>query len=350
MKIIIQISLSLLLGLPAVLGRRQSSLDWRTRGRVEVARCRAASCLPTTSSSSSQESCWSLCDSPASQWFSPSNRVEELTRSSRSGQVWELSQSLTVTGCEVRWGQLEISRNSYRTLTTTSSRDQMDGSVGLLLGRDISGELSQTERRGVRLQPGLASNITALRLLMVGQEGVRLSQERELDSQTCGYSQLLTPVLAESHSEGDLLVRLSLSLGETPQSAQSDYLVRYQELPLHSSILGSLVVSSQEFDLTLVRDSSYVIQVENIDTGAISPPVIFHTSQETAGPTLTIILVTVLSTSFILLTALSFMLYLRSRRQPGQTKEELNNNNQICHHVILPPPTAPLHLDYNNIC
>ena len=124
--------------------------------------------------------------------------MEELTRSSRSGQVWELSQSLTVTGCEVRWGQLEISRNSYRTLTTTttstSSRDQMDGSVGLLLGRDISGELSQTERRGVRLQPGLASNITALRLLMVGQEGVRLSQERELDSQTCGYSQLLTPV------------------------------------------------------------------------------------------------------------------------------------------------------------
>ena len=116
MKIIIQISLSLLLCLPAVLGRRQSSLDWRTRGRVEVARCRAARCLPTTSSSSSQESCWSLCDSPASQWFSPSNRVEELTRSSRSGQVWELSQSLTVTGCEVRWGQLEISRNSYRTL------------------------------------------------------------------------------------------------------------------------------------------------------------------------------------------------------------------------------------------
>lgn len=39
MKIIIKISLSLLLGLPAVLGRRQSSLDWRTRGRVEVARC-----------------------------------------------------------------------------------------------------------------------------------------------------------------------------------------------------------------------------------------------------------------------------------------------------------------------
>ena len=162
-----------------------------------------------------QKFCWSLSDSPASQWFSPSNRVEELTRSSRSGQVWELSQSLTVTGCEVRWGQLEISRNSYRTLTTTStstsSRDQMDGSVGLLLGRDISGELSQTERRGVRLQPGLASNITALRLLMVGQEGVRLSQERELDSQTCGYSQLLTPVLAKSHSEGDLLVRLSFS-------------------------------------------------------------------------------------------------------------------------------------------
>ena len=162
-----------------------------------------------------QKFCWSLSDSPASQWFSPSNRVEELTRSSRSGQVWELSQSLTVTGCEVRWGQLEISRNSYRTLTTTSSstssRDQMDGSVGLLLGRDISGELSQTERRGVRLQPGLASHITALRLLMVGQEGVRLSQERELDSQTCGYSQLLTPVLAESHSEGDLLVRLSFS-------------------------------------------------------------------------------------------------------------------------------------------
>ena len=349
MKITIKICLNIFLCLPAVLGRR-TSLDWSTKGRVEVARCRA-SCL----TSSSQESCWSLCDSPASQRFSLSNRVEDLRRSKRH-QVWELSQPLTVTGCEVRWGQLEVSRNSYRTTATTTGDLTVGPGVGLLLGREISGEwveISQTERRGVRLQPGLAAHITALRLVMVGEEGVRFLQERELDSQTCGYSQLLTPVLVESHSEGDLLVRLSLSLGEAGQSRQSDYLVRYQELPLHSSILGSLVVSSQQVDLTLVRDSSYVIQVEDINTGDISPPVIFHTSQETTGPSLTIILVTVLTTSFILMAALSFMLYLRSRSQPGETKEELNNNNnnQSCHHVILPPPViAPLHLDYNNIC
>ena len=318
---------------------------------MEVARCRA-SCL------TSQESCWSLCDSPASDWFSLSNRVEDLRP--RRSEVWELSQPLTLTGCEVRWGQLEVSRNSYRTTVTTTAtttaRDlRGEASVGLLLGRDISGdwrEISQTERRGVRLQPGLASHITALRLVMVGQEGVRLLQERELDSQSCGYSQLLTPALTESHSEGDLLVRLSLSLDEAGEAGESDYLVRFQELPLHSSSLGSLVVSSQQFDLTLVRDSSYVIQVENIKTGDISPPVIFHTSQQALGPSLTIILVTVLTTSFILLAALSFTLYLRSRREPGETKEELNNNNNpSSHHVILPPPvTAPLHLDFYNIC
>ena len=319
MKTIIKISLNLLLCLPAVLGRR-TSLDWSTKGRVEVARCRA-SCL----TSSSQESCWSLCDSPATparERFSLSNRVEDLR--SRRSQVWELSQPLTVTGCEVRWGQLEVSRNSYRTTATTTGDLTVGPGVGLLLGRDVSGEwreISQTERRGVRLQPGLASHITALRLVMVGEEGVRFLQEKKMDSQTCGYSQLLTPVVTESHSEGDLLVRLSLSLGEAGQSPQSDYLVRYQELPLHSSILGSLVVSSQQVDLTLVRDSSYVIQVEDINTGDISPPVIFHTSLETVGPSLTIILVTVLTTSFILLTALSFMFYLRSRSQPGETKE-----------------------------
>ena len=219
MKIILLFSLNFLAAcLPSVLGRRPS-LDWRTRGRVEVARCRA-SCM----SASRQENCWSECE-----MFSLSNRVEDVQ--SRRSQVWELTQPLTVTGCEVRWGELEISRNSYRTITT-NTRD-MTASVGLLMGRDISGEwreISQTERRGVRLQPGLASHITALRLLIVGEEGVRLLQERELDSQTCGYSQLLTPVLAESHSEGDLLVRLSFNLGETPQSAQSG--------PVWSTLIG----------------------------------------------------------------------------------------------------------------
>ena len=349
MKIQISLSLNILLCLPAVLGRR-SSLDWRSEGRVEVARCRA-SCL-----ASSLERCWSACDSPVSGRFGLTNRVEDVRP--RRSQVWEISQPLTVTGCEVRWGEVEVSRNSYRTLSTTSTSSSSVRSVGLLLGQDSSGawrEISQTERRGVRLQPGLASQLAALRLVVVGEEGVRLVQERQLDSQTCGYSSRLTPVLRETQSEGDLLVRLSLSLA----APASEYLVRYQELPLHSSVLGSLLVSSQQFDLTLVRDSAYLIQVEDIKTGDISPPVIFHTSQETAS--LTLVLVTVLTTSFILLTALSFMLYLRSRRQPLEIKEELNNNNnnnnkknnnsQISHHVILQSAaTAPLHLDYNNIC
>ena len=139
MKITISLSLNLLVCTwPAVLGR-SSSLDWSSQGRVDEARCRASCGASPSSSSSSQESCWAACDSPVGGRFSLTNRVEDVVRSRRS-QVWELSQPLTVTGCEVRWGQLEVSRNSYRTTATNTGDLTVGPGVGLLLGRDVSGE------------------------------------------------------------------------------------------------------------------------------------------------------------------------------------------------------------------
>ena len=199
-------------------------------------------------------------------------------------------------------------------------------------------EISQSQKRGLKLQPGLTTRLVALRLMVVGEEGVRLSQDKELDSEECGYSKTLTPTVGKSQSEGDLLVRLSLHLPES--EPEPEYLVRYQQLPSRSTVLGSLVVTSHQFDLTLVRDSSFILQVENLKTGEISRPIVISTSlQETLTPT--IIFITVLTTSLLLLAALAVMLYRRSHRPKEEIKLELNNNQSVGSNIILNPKSDP---------
>ena len=348
MKILITVTVNLLVVASTVEG---TSLG------LEVARCRAH-CLEVSQTAS----CWSACQEPcqeeqeqegarvACHWLAKINRVERVT-SRRSQEVWQLSQPLTVSGCEVTWGALEVSRNSFR-----SSRRKVDrrpGTVSVLLGLDRSGEwveIHQSQARGLRLQPGLAAHLLLLRLLVVGEDGVLAREDVRLDREQCGYSHHLTPAVTASHSEGDLLARLSLSLGESV--SESEYLIRYQELPLLSSVLGSLVVSSQQFDLTLVRDSSYVIQVEDTKTGEISPPLVIKTSlQDSITPT--IILATVITLSVVILAALTVMLYRRSERLSRENHLELNNNQpvaSISKIVLDPTVVSPLNLDYHNIC
>ena len=331
-----------------------SPVEGSTSG-LDVARCRAH-CL---SLASQTDTCWSACHSPCAQeeesegakaachWLTNINRVERVK--SRKSEVWQLSQPLTVTGCEVRWGELEISRNSFR--STRRKMESWDGSVSVLLGLDRRGkwlEISQSQIRGLKLHPGLATQLVALRLMVVGEEGVRMSQDKELDSRECGYRQTLTPTVGETHSEGDLLVRLSLHLPES--EPESNYLVRYQQLPLLSSVLGSLVVTSHQFDLTLVRDRSFIVQVENLKTGEISRPLVISTQIEDTL-TSTITFITVFTISILLLVALSVMLYRRSYRHTEESKVELNNNQSVGSTIILDPKVvAPLHLNYNNIC
>ena len=94
---------------------------------------------------------------------------------------------------------------------------------------------------------------------------MRISQESELDSENCGCSPVLSPLSTESHTENDLLVTLSLPL---------------------------------------IRDTNYVIQVEDFNAGVIS------------------------------ITVLSFILWICSQVQPAKNKEELNNNES---NIILDP-------------
>ena len=118
-----------------------SPVEGSTSG-LEVARCRAH-CL---SLAGQTDNCWSACHSPcakqeepegaraACQWLTNINRVERVK--SRKSEVWQLSQPLTVTGCEVRWGELEV--EPVREQETARRRDEMSrGFISpLWAGRD----------------------------------------------------------------------------------------------------------------------------------------------------------------------------------------------------------------------
>ena len=338
--------------------------------RLEVARCRAH-CLDVlvAECSSSVESgacgqCWDTCDNNqrcdtincleegceiACSWHRGTNRVSRPEASNYRVQVWDLSSPLTIDRCHVSWGKLHVSVNSFR--SSTQPRGHVSPSVYIVIGQDSNGawhELAQTPVRSHKLQASWAS----IRLIVVGEEGVRLNQVVEHNPGNCEHNNGVVgwrPSITETEMEGQLVTVTLEWPGE-----ETGYIVRWQQYPDNDgmSVMATLLTQTPAASITLSPDTSYILQLENINTGDLSEPVIIDTQHLTVVEDVParIIIVASVVVALILVTAFAVAMgrHYNNRTQHKHQNisgvKTINNNELVMDHAII-----PLTLDYNNL-
>ena len=341
-----------------------------TADRLEVARCRAH-CLDVLGAecSSGVESgacgqCWDTCDNTqwcnnsncldrgcgtACSWQQSTNIVSRTVDSNYRVQVWDLTSPLTIDRCQVSWGKLRVSVNSFR--SSTRARGHMSPHVYIIIGQDNTGawhELTQTAVRSHKLQ----TSWTAIRLIVVGEEGVRLNKIVESNPGKCEDNNEdigWRPSITETIMDGQLVTVTLQWRGE-----QTGYIVRWQEYPDNDgmSVMASLVTQTAAASITLSPDTSYILQLQNINTRQLSETVIIDTQHLTTGhdvPARITIIASVV-VALILVTAVAVAISrhcnhkTRPKNQVSPGVKTINNNVHVLDHAIV-----PLTLDYNNL-
>ena len=335
--------------------------------RIEVATCRSL-CLDIfrddcTSNGGTCHSCWSSCDSTcnmdmcqddgciaACTWQEHLNAigaVSDNVRSGRSIQVWDVRSPLRLDQCHLSWGKVTVSSNSFR--SSTRNQGPVSAPVYIVLGHHMSGdwfEVAQTSIRTLELTPGIMTDVDMLRLMVVGEEGVRLTHTMTVDKDQCHYQTSITPIVTESVIDGQNLLSVSL---EWEDREASEFLVRWQEYPLSGSAMATLVVNTPAAHITLKPETSYILQVENSANGELSEPILINTRNTRAFaevPTL-IVIITFTIVTLILTIALGVAIVRHYKQKESKEEKQLNNNDII--DSTLPSNRVPLNLDYNNL-
>ena len=263
--------------------------------------------------------------------------------------MWDMMSPLELDRCTVSWGKMMVSSNSFR--SSTQPRMPVSPPVYVVLGHDTSDgqwhEIVQTSVRSDQIHPSVMTNVNLLKLVVVGEEGVRLTSIISVDSQHCDYQHKFRPVVIDTIKEVEQLVTVSIAW--EADSGSDLFAVRWQEYPLVTSVMATLTVNTPAAQITLKSDTSYILQVENTSTGELSEPIIVdtHTTDSISGlaqvPT-DIIIIAIVLVSLILVTAVVVPLVRYCRKSDKcKDKKPFNNN------VIVDSVKFPLNLDYNNL-
>ena len=239
----------------------------QTHSRVEVAQCRSM-CLDLyqddciSGDNGDCSSCWDTCDvdcvdlqlecleedagcQSACQWQEDRNRVTSRARSSRRldrGQVWDLMTPLTMDQCDLTWGKVIVSSNSYRSSTGPVTR-HVYPPVYVVLGQTRDSEewyeIAQTSARSHTLEPSITEHLDMVRLVVVGQEGIRTVASLFMTEDMCDYQDQIRPVLTQSFRQPSSdLVTVTVSWDTvSDHTGAGEYILRWQEYPVESSVM-----------------------------------------------------------------------------------------------------------------
>ena len=339
----------------------------RSGDRLEVARCRAH-CLAVFREECHHItgdclSCWETCDhetevcstehmcrdpgcSTACHW---SNNINTLnTRPTSDVQVWDISSPLRINKCQVSWGKVHESDNSFKSSRKPVSR--VSPNIYIVIGESRTGdwqELTQTHLRHHKLST--AAGWSELRLVVVGEEGVRLSSSVDMDHArgVCGHrTGELRPSITGSELEAEM-VRVSLEWGESDE--MTEYIVRWRQYP-ESGVVASLVTRVPAAQITLSPDTSYTLQLINTRTGDSSEPVIIDTKYvEIEDVSANIIIVSMVLVTVVLMLTVAAAVYRQYIRKKNSKQhlvvKNLNNNDMSSTEYSI----VPLTLDFNNL-
>ena len=113
--------------------------------------------------------------------------------------------------------------------------------------------------------------------------------------------------------------------------------------------MATMLVKNPSAEISLLAETTYIVQVEDRKTGQLSEPIMIDTREysEIVDIPDSIIIATVTVISLLLISAL-LLAVCRYCREKKQVNVKINiNNNEI---EILDKAKEPLALDYNNLC
>ena len=341
---------------------------------VGVARCRAhcldsfrAECFGGEDSAACS-SCWAACGAPevcgdsscgpgdrgceaGCGWHRAANTLPRARAAAST--VWDLASPLRLErGCgeaELSWGKVQRSANSFRSSTRPQSRP--GAAVAVVVAEDGAGrwwEVAQVAARRLQLGAALPPGLATLRLVVVGEEGVRLAAslavEDAVDTE-CEDAEVFTPEVTGTEEAEAGLVRVSLAWADL---GAGGYTLRWGAV--QEPVLATLLAPAPAATLTLQPGHVYRVQVEHAATRRVSRPLLLDTRRPapSAGSSLQLGLGAA-SLGLVILAALGLAMYSRrcSRRAVNQSKKMNVNNNEIV--LSMDANRVPLNLDYHNL-
>ena len=342
---------------------------------VGVARCRAhcldsfrAECFGGEDSAACS-SCWAACGAPevcgdsscgpgdrgceaGCGWHRAANTLPRARAAAST--VWDLASPLRLErGCgeaELSWGKVQRSANSFRSSTRPQSRP--GAAVAVVVAEDGAGrwwEVAQVAARRLQLGAALPPGLATLRLVVVGEEGVRLAArlavEDAVDTE-CEDAEVFTPEVTGTEEAEAGLVRVSLAWADL---GAGGYTLRWGAV--QEPVLATLLAPAPAATLTLQPGHVYRVQVEHAATRRVSRPLLLDTRRPapSAGSSLQLGLGAAASLGLVILAALGLAMYSRrcSRRAVNQSKKMNVNNNEIV--LSMDANRVPLNLDYHNL-
>ena len=225
--------------------------------------------------------------------------------------------------------------------------------VYVLVAEDETGELwelGQTNTRQQELVANMFPDTVAIRLVVVGAEGVRLTTSLDTRHLNCVNHQFLPVVTASQMMEDDLL-RVSVTWDNNDVEESPEYVVRWREYSMEErrdlvSVMGTMMVRGNKAQVTLTPDTGFILQVENKRTGEMSQSVIIDTTRAVEDSVaVLLLLITMVLVTLVMVSLIIALIYKRQDNKKHQAvKQNLNNNEP------LDSSRVPLNLDYNNLC
>ena len=225
--------------------------------------------------------------------------------------------------------------------------------VYVLVAEDETGELwelGQTNTRQQELVANMFPDTVAIRLVVVGAEGVRLTTSLDTRHLNCVNHQFLPVVTASQMMEDDLL-RVSVTWDNNDVEESPEYVVRWREYSMEErrdlvSVMGTMMVRGNKAQVTLTPDTGFILQVENKRTGEMSQSVIIDTTRaEEDSVAVILLIITMVLVTLVMVSLIIALIYKRQDNKKHQAvKQNLNNNEP------LDSSRVPLNLDYNNLC
>ena len=350
------------------------------RSRVSVAQCRSTCLEPDQTCTGPQcLACWDQClryiaesetgcqeracgagCQTACGFYNNQNSIPT-RRSYRSRSALAFSTPPSISRCNLSWGRLGFSANS---LKERSARTFADPTVHLVLGRDRAEkwyEVNQTETLKTIIAHHTLAKLEELLVVAVGPHGVLGSAKVPvvesqlvscaLDRETpqLGSKATFNLALESLKTEGGLTkATLSWNAPELQHNLDSAtrFLVKWQQVP-QGFISGNLYTNSSSVSLSLVPDSTVVVEVEVLGAAGVSSSQLFintHTQAEIVfNPALAVAIVSlVFSLIAIVLCIVRFI----KVQQPQPLQQQQSNNNSKLVSVVVPSVSSP---HYNNL-